>query len=399
MIAKKALLTAILFAGCVSFASAQNSYYDDDIYYDASKDRTVKARNEAHKKAKEEQRRREEEEQRLAEQQYYDQLLRAYYGNYDPTLGGHDFEGADAYTVNAGSDRNVDEYNRAGKYAQRDTSAYAQQAATDDFAYTRRIEKYHNGDIISEVNDPAVVDYYYSSQSQPDINIYVTSPSWSFYSPWDWYYGHPYRWSYWDWYYGPSWSLSWGWGPGWGPGWGWSWGWGWGPGWGGPAWGLGGPGWGPSWGVAARPGSYTPNGRRPTGVRNGYTGLSSNPHNRPGVSGGSTGNTYNRGGNRYGLSSGQAGNYRPGGTTTTTRPSNGVPSYNGTNRQPSSNHGTYGTTNTNRGRNNSSSTPSYRQNSSSSRSSVGSYGGASRGGGSSTRSTGGGGGGHRGGHR
>lgn len=190
MIAKKAFITAILLAGCAGLASAQNSYYDDDIYYDASKDKTAKAKNEAHKKAKEEQRQRELEEQRQAEQQYYEQLYRAYYGNYDPTLGGHDFEGADAYTVNAGSSRNVDEYNRAGKYGRRDTSATAQQASADNFAYTRRIEKYHNGDIISDVNDPAVVEYYYSQQ--PDINIYVTTPSWGYYSPWDWYYGYGY---------------------------------------------------------------------------------------------------------------------------------------------------------------------------------------------------------------
>ena len=385
MIAKKAFFTAILLAGCAGLASAQNSYYDDDIYYDASKDKKVKAQNEAHKKAKEEQRKREAEQQRMAEQQYYDQLYRAYYGNYDPTLGGHDFEGADAYTVNAGSTRNVDEYNRAGKYARRDTISPRQQNGSDDFAYTRRIEKYHNGDIISDVNDPAVVDYYYSSQQQPDINIYVTSPSWSFYSPWDWYYGYPYSWNYWNWGWGPSWSLSWGWGP--------SWGWG-GPGWG-PGW-----GWGPSWGVAARPGSYTPNGRRPTGVRNGYTGLSSNPHNRPGVSGGSTGSSYNRGGNRYGLSSGQAGNYRPGGTTST-RPSSGVPGYGGSqSATPSTttNRGSYGTTNMNRGRNNSTSTRSNSSwgNSSPSRNSGGSFGG-SRGGGSSRGS--GGGGSHRGGRR
>ena len=154
MIAKKAFFTAILLAGCAGLASAQNSYYDDDIYYDASKDKKVKAQNEAHKKAKEEQRKREAEQQRMAEQQYYDQLYRAYYGNYDPTLGGHDFEGADAYTVNAGSTRNVDEYNRAGKYARRDTISPRQQNGSDDFAYTRRIEKYHNGDIISDVNDP-----------------------------------------------------------------------------------------------------------------------------------------------------------------------------------------------------------------------------------------------------
>lgn len=389
MIAKKAFITAILLAGCAGLASAQNSYYDDDIYYDASKDKTAKAKNEAHKKAKEEQRQRELEEQRLAEQQYYEQLYRAYYGNYDPTLGGHDFESADTYTVTAGSSRNVDEYNRAGKYARRDTSAVAQQASDDNFAYTRRIEKYHNGDIISDVNDPAVVEYYYSQQ--PDINIYVTAPSWGYYSPWDWYYGYgyPYRWSYWDWYWGPSWSWSWGWGPS------WSWSWGWGPSW---SWSWGwGPSWGPSWGIASRPGSYTPNGRRPTGVRNGYTGLSSNPHNRPGVSGGSTDNRYNRGGNRYGLSSGQAGNYRPRGTTTT-RPSTGVPSYNGHNSSTGQRNGSYGSTNMNRGRNGGSSSGTYRSGSTS-RSSSGSFGGSSRGGSSSRNSGGGGGGSHRGGRR
>lgn len=346
MKAKKVLLLMALLTGGAFVASAQ-SYYDDDIYYDASKD--TKPKQVKPKK------------QPVYEDYYYQ-------NNYDPTLGGHNMPGSDAYKVSGTSTRSVDEYNRRGQYATNDTTR--QSMSKDGFEYTRRIERFHNDDIVSTINDPELVDYYYS---QPEVNIIINSPgywgpSWAWnrwYSPW--------YWDPWDWGWGPSWA--------WGPS--WSWSWGWGPSWAwGPSWGWGGPGWGPSWGwggpVAWHRGDYTPNGRRPIGVRNGYTGLS---HVTSGSSGNYRPGTSNNRGN--GFRPGSVGNYRPGQSSHTNSRPAVTP-----NQQNNSNSNRFGTTTGNRNTRNSYSTPSY------SSPSRGSFGGGSRGG-----SVGGGGGSHRGGRR
>ena len=157
--------------GCVFTAMAQ-SYYDDDIYYDPSKDTKTKQVNAAVQKARQQRQQQEAARQKALQQQAYQQVYQQYYGNYDPTLGGEDFAAADTYKPTAGgSARDVDEYNRQGRSARRD-SLSGQMAQPDEFAYTQRIEKFHNPDIISSVNDPDLVDYYYSSAaSQPNINI------------------------------------------------------------------------------------------------------------------------------------------------------------------------------------------------------------------------------------
>ena len=370
MVGKKLLLSIAMLGAGIMSVSAQG-YYDDDIYYDPAKD--TKAKQEKLELAKRKQ-------AAAAARQYYNQ------NNYDPTLGGHDYAGADTYAVTGTSSRDVDEYNRRGKYAQADTTA-GRQAMTDDFAYTRRIEKYHNSDIISDINDPALVEYYYSTQ--PEVNIIINSSGW--YSPWawnyyDWYWGPSWSWPYYSSWWGPSWSWGWG-GPAWGPSWSWGWGpswsWGWCPGWGwGPSWGWGGPAWRPGW--AYNPGSYTPNGRRPVGVRNGYTGVTSN-HYRP---------SYN-GGSHRGFATGSTGNFRPG-STSGNRGNYGRPS----NNSRPSNNGSYGTTTGNRNSYNRSNNNNYnynRSNNYNNRSySTPSYGGGSRGGYSGG---GGGGGSHRGGRR
>lgn len=372
MLAKKLLLLTSLLVGGVIMTRAQG-FYDDDIYYDPAKD--TKAKQEMAAKAA----------QKAAQQaaQY----------NYDPTLGGHDYYGADAYQVAGTSTRDVDEYNRRGAYAPADTTVA--DAKGDDFTYTRRIEKYHNGDIIADINDPELVEYYYSSQ--PDVNIIINAPGYGWGSPWGYNYyawNSPWYWNSWDWYWGPSWSWSWGWGPswswGWGPSWGPGWGpsWGWGPGWG-PGW--GGPAWGPSW--AYRPGSTT--GRRPVGIRNGYTGVGNNSL-RPSGSGAP---------NRGGITHESLGNYRPGssssrpaynnqggvyrpGSASTTRPSTGNTS------RPSNN--SWGTTSGNRGNNNYNNNNNNNYNNNRSYSAP-SHSSPSRGGGFS--GGGGGGGSHRGGRR
>jgi len=355
MVGKKLLLSIAMLGAGIMSVSAQG-YYDDDIYYDPAKD--TKAKQEKIERAK--------RKQAAATTQYYNQY------NYDPTLGGHDYAGADTYTVTGTSARDVDEYNRRGKYAQVDTAA-ARQAGNDDFAYTRRIEKYHNSDIISDINDPALVEYYYSTQ--PEVNIIINSPGW--YSPWawnyyDWYWGPSWSWPYYSSWWGPSWSWGWG-----GPAWAWgpSWSWGWGPSWGydpwwGPAWG---PVWGGGWsrpyynprhpGAAHRPSATRPGSNRPA------TGLRPGRHQSTG--------TYRPGNNSYRRPSAPAGNYR--------RPASGNNgNYNSNqNQNQNQNYNNY----TRPGRNNSSS-DSYRHNSGSTyrQSSTGSFrssGGTRSGGGGS----------------
>lgn len=380
----KAFLTAFLGAAAVS-ASAQG-YYDDDIYYDASKDTKAKEEIAAHKKAVEEERIRQQQ-QYEAEMAYWRSLANQQ-SNYNPDLGGEDYAAADTYALpGTGSARNVDEYNRRGTAASSSRATSAPGTSdSEDFTYTRRIERFHNGDIIASTNDPALVDYYYSSAaSQPDINIYVVNPGWNSWNSWGWGPSWYDPWwpssPYWAWnYWGPSWSF--GWNSWWGP----SWSWGWGPswGWGGPAWGPGwGPGWGPAWGGWAwQPGNYTPRGRQSTGIRNGYTGLgASHP--------GSPFNTGTRGRSGSSVTRQSLGNYRPGSSSSTPaynggsmgnyRPgSSSAPAYSPSNNNGSNtNSGAY---RSGRGSSRSSSTPSYSSPSRSSNSGWG--GGSSRGGGS-----------------
>lgn len=96
MLAKKLLLLTSLLTGGFIISHAQG-FNDDDIYYNPAKD--TKAKQEMADKAA-----------RKAAQQ-------AAQYNYDPTIGGHDFYGADAYQVVGSSTRDVNEYNRRGAYA------------------------------------------------------------------------------------------------------------------------------------------------------------------------------------------------------------------------------------------------------------------------------------------
>lgn len=379
----KAFLTA--FLGTATLCASAQGYYDDDIYYDASKDTKAKQEIAAHKKAVEEERIRQQQEYE-AEMAYWRSLANQQ-NTYNPNLGGGDYAAADTYALpGTGSARNVDEYNRRGSASTQTASKAGSSVADDDFTYTRRIERFHNGDIIASANDPELVDYYYSSaSSRPDINIYLVNPGWnswgwgpSWYDPW-WPSSPYWAWNYW----GPSWSFRWNswWGPS------WSWGWG-GPGWG-PAWG---PAWGPGWGgVAWRPGNYAPNGRRSTGIRNGYTGLGSSHPGSP-FNYGVGNNSGNRGRGGSGLTRQSLGNYRPGSSSSGSRPagnqgsmgnyrpgSSSAPSYTPSHNSGSGNHNS-GSYRSNRGSSRSSS-PSYSA-PSQGRSSSGWGGGASRGGGS-----------------
>lgn len=235
-----------------ALASAQG-YYDDDIYYNPSKDKQA-AKPTATVPA-----------------------------TYTPAA--QSYAPADTYVFNTGSTFNVDDYNRRGQFLVSDTT-YADTTAVDYFANTRRIERFHNSDVVVNSGDDALISYYYTQPST--INIYVDNDPWYFPRwSWSWAYTNPlynWSWGYYDPWWNPVWGWSWSsyWGPGWGPSWSWGWGpswaWGWGPGWR-PGWYPGwGPGWHPGHGPGHGPGWHPGHGSgnhwayRPTGIG------SSRPH-------------------------------------------------------------------------------------------------------------------------
>lgn len=218
----------LLLAGMASTTAIAQSYYDDDIYYDASKDTKKEAKankkvSGANKEA--------EYQQAGSQYRYITTTDGTVYvvddaGNAYPTVA-QNIPGSDLYTVYTDNTRDVDEYNR--RYQIADTVSVDSLYREDTFANTRNIERFSNPDIVSQSNDEALIEYYAATQPA-QINIYMDTPAyygWGYASP----YYSPYRyWSSWawdPWYYGPGWydpyySWSWGWGPAWG--WGWSWG-------------------------------------------------------------------------------------------------------------------------------------------------------------------------------
>ncbi|MCM1518253.1 MAG: hypothetical protein NC117_06415 [Pseudoflavonifractor sp.] len=326
---KKAFIVATFAVIGLSSVSAQ-SYYDDDIYFDESK---VKAK----KKSTESKPVSESAGQNAA-----------YYSNYRVA----DYPAADTYTVTStGPVRDVDEYNRRGVTAQPADSASSEQSA--DFAYTRRLEKFHNPSIIIDSDDPELVEYYYTSAA-PDVTINIGTPS---------YYGS-YIGSYWDPWYSPSWSWGYGWNSWWGPSWSFGWNSWWGPAWGYypyPSWGWGPayyPGWGPAWSwapVAPRPhrptspGGWQTVGPRPSHGQAVNSGGAYRPGRRPSTS---NGGGYYRPSTPSSTTGNSSGSYRVGNRRTPTTNS-GAGSATHSTRNSGSNYNSSGT------RSNSSSQPSY----------------------------------------
>lgn len=223
-------LRSFLLAGAVTFAGFSYTLFAqdfDDIYYNPAKEKTKTVTT--------------TKKTVTAEKQTPSS------GTYVPTP---DYSAADTYSFDTGSMRDVDEYNRRTA-----TTDYSQTtdslADSDEFAYTRRIERFHNPDVVVDTNDDDLIEYYYSTEPESPsvVNIYIdNNPLWMWnrpyvYSSWSW---APYYSSWW----GPSWSLGW-WGPSWS--WGWydpwySWSWTWGPSYG---WGYPHP-----WHPGPRPGSW-----------------------------------------------------------------------------------------------------------------------------------------------
>ena len=179
-------LTLAMFVAFASPAIAvADNYYDDDIYYDASK---------AKKNA------------RKVETIVIEQSV--------PTYNIDDYNYGTTY-------RDVDEYNRQGAYyyTNVDTVAADSVLNVDGYTYTNRIERFYNPNIVSGSGNDALIESY--SENQPIINIYVDDV-WDPYPSWNWGYSwyamgyYPYYYTSWNpyWYnsywYNPYW-YNWGW--------------------------------------------------------------------------------------------------------------------------------------------------------------------------------------------
>lgn len=160
---RKTILFISMLIGGVGVLMAQD-YYDDDIYYDASKEKKV-----------------EKKQQDKKTPQQNNNISYHY-----------DYPAADTYTVTGTSTRDVDEYNRRGVENYTGT-ALIDSIATEDFTYTRRIERFYNPSVVSGSSDEELKEYYYSSQEEPaEVNIYyINNPA---------YWSYPYSSWYWSWY-------------------------------------------------------------------------------------------------------------------------------------------------------------------------------------------------------
>lgn len=319
-----AILSLFVLGAASPFEAKAQNFYDDDIY-DASKPVEKPAKTEKPAKSV------------SAPAQTIPSLSgTGYYyggdGNIYP-----EYKAAGSYSYNSGNTRDVDEYNRRGIFARSTPDSIPADSLSDYFAYTRRLERFHNPDIVDGSTDEELKELYYTENQAPcttTINLYVQD-TWPYYNP--------YRWGY----FGPSWSFSWGFGYRPWVNWGWGWGyydpyWSWGPAWG-PAWAWGpvwGPSWGPSWGWGPYWG-WAP--RRQTGIGSSMT-------HRP-VYAGSHGTRPRAGvGSRPGVSG-----YRPGSGTR--------PSYGSSNTRPGTSVGGHRPgANVRPGANSSNSRPGYQQN-------------------------------------
>lgn len=193
---KRLILILAATVAATSAVTAQ-SYYDDDIYYDASKDKTPKPK-------------------KTVKQTF----------TTPSTVIVAEYPAADTYTVKGTRTISVDDYNRRGIFAK---DSLSNDTTATDFAYTRRIEQFYNPEIVSGSGDKDLATIYYMEPEQ--VNVYVNTPSaywgydyfyptFSWYSPYwsyNWRWNSPWYWNSWyDPYWAWNWGPSWGWGPGWG---------------------------------------------------------------------------------------------------------------------------------------------------------------------------------------
>ncbi|MDE7407983.1 MAG: hypothetical protein K2M76_06135, partial [Muribaculaceae bacterium] len=181
MTAKRRLL--IVLAALIGTSAAINaqSYYDDDIYFDAAK-----APKTAVKKKK--------------------TPVQAEASTINYTA----LPGSDTYIVVSNNNRDVDEYNRRGSYTALPDTLTGGIDSLQNFKYTQRLERFHNPDVvIGSGNEDLIYVYNNALQEQnsnasTQINIYMDSPGyWSPYyypSAWSWAWHTPGDYGPWRWH-------------------------------------------------------------------------------------------------------------------------------------------------------------------------------------------------------
>ncbi len=191
-----ALLLAATIAASAATAPSSWDDEEDDIYYNPSKDNSHSSIN----------------------NKAVNNANAGY--NQTPNIVANYPDPATYTPQSSGLNMDVDAYNRHGQFLVSDSlPADSLDSTLDSYAYTKRIERFSNPDIVSGSGNQDLIDSYYS-QPASNINVYMVDAS-----PWSiW----PYSSWYTPWYswYGPSWSMSWnfGWYDPW-----YSWSWGWGP--------------------------------------------------------------------------------------------------------------------------------------------------------------------------
>ena len=193
-----------LFYMTIMFAIAPiviaDNYYDDDIYYDASKAKNKQAKVEANSSKNQ------------------PTIIVTEPGDYNIVYN------------YSGSSRDVDEYNRQGAYSYNATDTLNGDSvlSMDGYTYTNRIERFYNPEIVSGSGNQELIDSY--SANQPIVNIYIDD-YWDPYPSWTWGYSYPgysWRYPYYTWtypYYTGVWNPYWtnyGWYNPWYYGWSWS---------------------------------------------------------------------------------------------------------------------------------------------------------------------------------
>lgn len=193
------LLAFACLAATSTAAFAQD--YDDDLYYSPSK-----AKKEEAKRKKEAAARQQQQQQSNIRYQY---------------AGQADYAGSDAYTVSSSRPLtvDVDTYNRRGSYTPDNTASASGELGGGEFENTRRIERFHNSDVVTQTGDTTLMQYYYSQPQAQNINVYVVNSdpwdNWAYRPAWRWRFGSPY-WSF-GWGYDPWFDWTWGYDPFWGP--------------------------------------------------------------------------------------------------------------------------------------------------------------------------------------
>ncbi len=336
----KALILPVALCATAMLASAQG-YYDDDLYYDASKAKKEAPKTVATKPSKAAT---PSQPGAASGMYYYDGAA------YVPWDSVGDFQAAGVYLPSGGSTRDVDEYNRRGAYQ----TAAPDSISLQDFeamSATEHLARFGDSQVAKEALASQAItpgqgeqyaDIYNAGYSSGYDAGYNASPQtalsinfgpgypygyYSYYNTWGWpYYSwrNPYYWynPWWGWDYYPSWSWGWGWTS--------------------PSWAWGYPGYYPGhWGgVNYRPSPSAAHRPRSTGYnyltgnRYGHStpGSSTRPGYRPPAAAGST-----NGGYYGGTGSGRNSHFGTG--SSGYRPSTGHGS--GSTRQPGATNGNY----------------------------------------------------------